>query len=307
MDENENQDLENETQDTDLSALERIEADGFDAPSEQGEEFAGDDFNDDGVDDIGADGDTEIPDADHTFDAPLDIEAALASVASLDDVLAEHAAIEAAEAERQAAEAAALEQVEQVRLAEESQRAAYYLPRPPVVGMLRRGQAASAVPALLLVALGAWLTFTLALQEAAPSPGVVLLIVVGGVGLSLLAYWVTSARWARGALVAGLSLVLSAGLLFFLAQTESPGADGWPLLLLVVAGCILLAAWIAPPVGESHLFGGVIVGVAGLVALAVTTGFVSDSVLDLFRTLAPGILIAGVVVLLLPTLPRRRP
>ena len=236
----------------------------------------------------------------------LDVEAALAAVAALPEALAEHEAAEVAEVERLEAEAAVIEQVNAALQVEAERRAAYYLPHPPMIPRLRRGQAASAIPALLLMAAGVWLTFTLSTKAATPSAAAVGLMGLGGMGASLIAYWFTSGRWARGVLLGGFALLSMAAVCIYLTHPESLGAEGWPLFLVVAALAILLSTFLSPPAEGKYTFAGIALGVAGLTALAVTTDAVSPDILNLVKTIAPLILVVVVVLLLLSQVPLRR-
>lgn len=235
----------------------------------------------------------------------LDIEAALASVVALDHALAEHTAAEIEEAERLQAEAGAIEQVNQALREEAERRAAYSLPRPPMIATIQRGQAASVIPALLLMAIGAWLTFSLTNTGESLHAGTVAIIAMGGLGLSMLAYWFTSRRWARGAFTTGLALLLCALVALFLSQSQDYGADGWPLFVIASAVTVLLSAFVSPRVGEGHVLSGLALAIAGGSALAVTTEVVSDEVLDVASTVSPAILVVVLIILLLPRIPKR--
>lgn len=210
----------------------------------------------------------------------LDIEAALASVSSLSDVIAEQEAQEAAERTRH-------EEAQRRRDEQEAQRAAYYLPRPSM-HTLQRGQMGSVIPALMLILLGAGLTFALSSEDTTLSGGMIALITMGAFGVLLIAQWLSSGRWSRGALFGGLSLILVAGGLYFLANNE-PGVDGYPLLLSAIGVAAVLSGILAPVLSKHQFFVGIAFIVAGLVSYGVN---VSDA--DL-QSLNPGLLI-GVVV-----------
>lgn len=206
----------------------------------------------------------------------LDIDAALASVASLSDVIAEQEAEEAAERARER------------EAAVERRRAGATFHRPPVM-TLRRGGLASVVPALGMIAAGAWLTF--ALSTGAPSTGLVAVVLAALLGLTLLAYWLSSERWLNGALFGGLSLLFGSGVLVFLAQTNDPA--GWPLLLVAVGAALALST------RGRGLFAGVVVIVMGAVAYGVDALALPD-----LQPIAPVLLVVVLAVLFIPALLR---
>lgn len=240
-----------------------------------------------------ADGDSdESPAADDAFG--LDIDAALASVASLSDVIAQREAEEAAERERQQAEA--------------RRWASYRFEHPPLA-TLRRGQITSLVPALLLMALGAWLTFANTTGDA-PDSGLVALAILGGLGLILLLFWLQSGRWARGALFAGLTLTGAAGLMAYLTQFDGPGVEGWPLLIAVPGAAAFLSGILARPADRQLAFTGLALTAGALLMLAFTTGIIAEALAaDVDALIADYgwvALMVALVLLVLPLLLRRR-
>ena len=231
----------------------------------------------------------EDTDGDFNFAENLDIDAALASVASLSDVIAEQEAEEAAEIAR-------VEAQEEAQAEAERRRADYYFPRPPAM-TLQRGQLASVIPALLLIALGAWLTFTLSTADTAPSTATIGLISAMALGVMLVGYWLSSERWLRGALFGGLSLIFLSGALLVITP------EGWPLLLAAVGGAMLLSTVLSPgPSRGVTLFSGVLLVIAGVAGFAVTTEAIPT---DPIATIAPVILVLALAVLFLPALLRR--
>ncbi len=247
--------------------------------------------------DTAPDNDSGVPDNDasDTDDAfGLDVDAALASVSSLSDVIAQREAEEAAERERQQAEA--------------RRWASYRFDHPPLA-TLRRGQITSFVPALLLMALGAWLTFASS-TGASPDGGLVALVVMGGVGLALLLFWLQSGRWARGALFMALALTGAAGVMIYLTQFDGPGVDGWPLLVAVPGAAAFLSGILARPADRRLTFTGLVLTAGALLTLALTAGFVDSSLAaDVDSTATEYgwiILVVALVLLLIPLLLRRR-
>lgn len=93
------------------------------------------------------------------------------------------------------------------------------LEAPPVLTLVR-GQLGSVIPAALLFILGAVLTFR-SINNESFDPIILLVAIMGGIGISMLAYWITSNRWASGTLFIGSSLLLSAIVVVFLTQSGS--------------------------------------------------------------------------------------
>jgi hypothetical protein len=200
------------------------------------------------------------------LDPALDIDAALAAVGALPDLIAERDA--AYEVERQ-------RQQEITRAAEERERwrAGYRFARPPQM-RLQRGQPASVIPALILIAVGAYLTFALTLSQTPPAPGMIALLVTGAVGVTLLSYWLNARRWARGALFGGLLLMLS-GATFYAITTPSIAAalptgllagSGWRLFIGAAFAALTLSGILARPVS----FGLAVLGLGGLLGIALS-------------------------------------
>jgi predicted ribosomally synthesized peptide with SipW-like signal peptide len=224
----------------------------------------------------------------------LDIDEALASVASLSDVIAEREALEAAEEARREEAARAAEEAAQ-------RRAAYFLPRPALI-RLQRGQLASIVPALLLIIIGSWLTFALTLSDTPPDAGIIVPVVMGGLSLLMLTYWLTSGRWAQGTLFIGLAILLSGGTIAYLTQTETFGPEGWPLVIVALGAAITFSTLLSRSGSGSQALAGLIMIVAGLATLSVTTGMIEDELLDAAASVAPGVLIGAAALILLPAL-----
>lgn len=228
----------------------------------------------------------------------LDIDAALAAVSSLDDVLAEQ---EAREQAHQAREQAAIE--ERARREARLRSPEQFFPMPPLLTPAR-GRADSVVPALALIGIGGWLTLTVA-NGTPPDAGLVALAALGGVVASLLARWLVARRWARGALFAALALALTGGAVAF-ALTGPGLAVGWPLILLALGAAALLTALFSRPPDARPLPAGLGLIAAGAAALAVTSGALPAEGLTLARDVAPVALGFVALVLALPLIFRRR-
>lgn len=231
----------------------------------------------------------------------LDIEGALAAVASLSDMLAEEEAAEQArlvQAEAQARTAAE----RQARL----ERPELYFPMPPSQS-LQRGQTASVVPAVLLILTGAWLTFAFTTSSAPPDAALIAAVAAGGVAITLLVRWLSSGRWARGSLFFALVLLLSGVTIIYLFQPSAPGlVKGWPLLLVEVGLAFLLTGVMAQPVDRRLLLPAIALWVAGLAALAVTMGVIDNSLLAAASAWWPVTLLVVALLWLLPLVFRQR-
>ena len=230
----------------------------------------------------------------------MDIEAALAAVSTLSDMLAEQEAAEQARIAQIEAEAQAAAE-RQARLEHPEQ----FFPVPPM-STLHRGQMASVIPALLLIGIGAWLTFSFT-TKAPPDASLITAIALGGMGLVLLVRWLGSGRWARGALFGGLSCLFSAGLLFFLLSSPSPGLlQGWPLLLVGIGIAAALTGFLAFPRNRRLLLSGLGLIVAGVAGTIITMNILSSDFLNTAASLWPVALAAVIIVWLLPVIFRQR-
>jgi hypothetical protein len=231
----------------------------------------------------------------------LDIEAALAAVSSLSDMVAEQEAAEQARlAQIEADSQAAAER--QVRIDHPER----FFPVPALL-VSRRGQLDSLVPALLLIAAGAWLTFTLTTSGSLPSADLLLALVVGGLGLAFVARWLTSGRWGNGVLFIGLSLMLGAGVMVFLGQSGSPGwGSGWPLLVGAVGAAMLLTAVLSRPGQGRLLLPASVLVAASATGLVVTLGLIPADLLSITAAYWPVPLVVLAVLLILPVVIRQR-
>ena len=218
-----------------------------------------------------------------------DIDAALAAVASLSEMMPDR------EAEAQAR-------------ADAKQGKPTFVPemKMPPLATLKRGQLGSIVPALLLIGFGAWLTLTTT-SGTPPAPLLVAGVIVGGVVLSLLAQWLGTGRWSRGALFFALLVLLFAGVIVYSVQPN--GIDllrGWPLLIVALGLAIVLAGLLARPFNARLLAPGALTVLAGVIALVETLGLTPVRWTVIAAPLAPVMLIIVLIVWMLPLVFRRR-
>lgn len=227
----------------------------------------------------------------------VDIEAALASVASLGDAAAEREVAEIAEQ-------TAIETAEQER--EEKRRPPRRVTAPPVLAM-RRGHVASVVPALVLMLLGGWLTFAVTAPDAVPaSPLHVILAAGGAVLVVLLAFWVASGRWARGVLFFALLALLTAGALYYETTLTVAYPVTGPLLLTAAGLAFALTGLLARPTDSRLLLPGILLLAAAGVNVAVAIGYLPDWLLTGAAAAWPLLVVVVIVLWLLPALFRRR-
>ncbi len=213
-----------------------------------------------------------------------DIDAALAAVASLSEL--------SSDAEVDLHEQAAPTFVPEMSM-------------PPLT-TLKRGQLGSLVPALLLIGLGAWLTLTTT-TGAPPAPLVVAGAVIGGLVVTLLAYWISSGRWSRGALFFALVVLLVAGVIGFSLQPNGLNLTrAYPLLIVAVGLALVLDGLLARPANTRLIAPGALLVLAGVVGLTVTLDLIPANMMTIAAPLAPVVLIVVVVLWLLPLVFRRR-
>lgn len=253
--------------------------------------------------------------ADITAPDNLDIDAALAALASLQELAREDAPLadDAAETEVRTdtassdttaeAIASALIAVQTAELSPvvEPEAAPFFSP-PPLV--IQRGQAASVVPAVLLMASGGWLAYLLLTGSPLPAdslPG----LAACGIGLMLLAQWFSAGRWTRGTFLMGALLTFCGGVQVYVSLPGGIGIAGLPLFMPGVGGALLLTALLTPPRSRQLTLIGLAGIVAGAAAMVVTSGTVDPALLNTFAGLAPIVLIVVVIILLLPFLRRR--
>lgn len=179
------------------------------------------------------------------------------------------------------------------------------LPMPPVQ-RLKRGSLPSIVPAIILIALGIWLT----VQTTTDSPidsRIVLAAGIGGLVVTLLAAWIAWGRWSRGLLLpallmGGIGGVVAAGLI--------PGGldltRGYPLLATAVGAAVLLSALLGRPFDRRMLVAGLILTLAGGLGLLITNGVIVGDLIASAAPLWPVPVVLLVAIWLAPLVFRRR-
>lgn len=173
----------------------------------------------------------------------------------------------------------------------------------PGLFTMRRGQAASVVPALALIALGSFLTFwlTTAGSGTALDPLIITGAVVGVVAIGLLSHWWSSRRWARGsffgaAVLAGISITIA-----LLAQPGALGlVAGWPLLIGAVGVSFALTGLLTQPRSGSLVSFGVLLAVVSVIALSVTAQLLPPDIIQTAADLWPVALVLVIVLVLVP-------
>jgi hypothetical protein len=191
----------------------------------------------------------------------LDIDAALAAVATLDDLLAEQEAAEQARLAREQAEADARAE-RQSRLKNPE----LFFPMPSLA-ITAPGRLDSIIPALALIGIGAWLTLTTT-SGVAPASAVVVLLILGAIGLTLLARWLSTGRWSIGNLFFGLLVLLESAAIYALS-TSIGLATGWPVLIATLGLTFLVTGAFAR---RRLVFPGLAFLLVGVIAYAVTSG-----------------------------------
>ncbi|MBA3868639.1 MAG: hypothetical protein H0X30_05760 [Anaerolineae bacterium] len=231
----------------------------------------------------------------------LDIEAALAAVSTLSDVMAEQEAAEQARVARIEAEAQA--KAERQARMDNPER---FFSVPPLM-TLKRGQLVSVIPAVWLIGLGAWLTFSLTTTRTTPDSSLLTLVIALGLGLTLLARWIASRRWARGSLFFGLVCLLFGGLFFYINQPNAYGfASVWPLFVVAFGLAMLLTRFLAVPAEKRLSFPAMILIIAGLAGAVITMGLLPTNITVVAASLWPVALVIIVLVWLSPLVFRQR-
>jgi hypothetical protein len=224
----------------------------------------------------------------------LDIDAALAAVASLSDVLT----IET-EQDVQTAEFTAVDVAPPAPIQQPQQR---FFPTPPP-STLTRGSMSSVVPALVLIGIGAWLTFALS-TGTPPEPLLVAAVGLGGIALTLLARWLSAGRWARGTLFMVSAMLLSAIVLGIIGITGL--VQLYPLLFTAVGVAFWVSAQFARPRDLRLMFPGSVLVIGGLAGLVISSNVFGADFTNIAATIWFIPVIVLVILWLLPLLRRGR-
>lgn len=226
----------------------------------------------------------------------LDIDAALAAVSTLDDLIAEQ---EAAAAAQQAAEeeAARLAAEREARMRHPES----FFPMP-ALSSLPRGRLDSVISAVVLIVMGGVLTLALTggaegllIQPAFVIPAVILFMV--------LARWVVNQPKNLGNLLFALGMVLLVG---FGSQYLTPLGAHWPLFVAGVGALIFLRNLLNGPRNAMRLYAPLSLTVAGVAGWLVTSGQLPAELQPITQGALPVVLGAVAVLLLLPVLFKQR-
>lgn len=173
----------------------------------------------------------------------------------------------------------------------------------PALSRLHRGQAASVIPALLLIAGGIGLG-ALVLSGESLAISTIAGVSITGAGLMLVAQWLSADRTTAGNFFIGMLLLLTGGVFLYLLQPDSPGATGFPLFIVAGGVTVTLTALVTAsarvllPIGLALI-------VAGLVSIPVMAGMMDTGLMKTLETVLPGVLVLLVIMLLLPLVRRR--
>jgi len=281
-------------QDDDLPVASAVESSEEEIP-ETSEDVFDDELEDEPEDEPFAQAYATVSDPIDSFDNQftgeqfdLDVDAALAAVASLSDVVAE----------REASEDAALA----AERSSPTPTLSFDAPKPVA---LRRGSLASVIPAAILIIAGALLTLATTSGAAIPTQFVVW-GGIGAVGLLLISYWLSSRRWARGSFFFAALLLLSAAAFYAVTAPDGIGVKGYPLLIVAAGAAFVLTSLVSRPFIRSVLLPGVLMILGGLAALGFTFDVFDASLLSLAAQYAWVVPVVLIVLWLLPLVFRRR-
>jgi hypothetical protein len=176
----------------------------------------------------------------------------------------------------------------------------------PPLHTLRRGSPGSLAPAFALIAIGGWLTFTLA-TGGAVQPLHVLAAVLAAVVFSVLAHAVGRRLWSPGlvftaVLVGGLAVLAAA----VLVPGGLDGARAYPLVLGAAGLAVLAAGLFGRPRVRGAWWPGLLLLVGAGVGLAYTLGALPAALVAPVVPFWPVFAALVVLLLVLPLLTRRR-
>jgi len=245
----------------------------------------------------------------------LDIDEALQSVSALSDAIAEQETIErrASEASAARADLATLKATQAAEPPDEPVTDPAFdepvaMPMPPLIE-LYRGQTASVVPALLLIIVGAGLTFVFSTAEAdivMVSPLLVAGVLAGVVILSLFAQWLGTGRWSRGSFFVAVFVTLMGAALYYDIMNQAGMRYGSPLTLAAFGAALTLTGILSRPVERRLFMPGLLLIFGGIVALALTQGAIAPDLATQLTHWSPLVIAILAVIWLLPLIVRRR-
>jgi hypothetical protein len=178
----------------------------------------------------------------------------------------------------------------------------------PPMTILKRGQLASIIPAIWLIGVGAWLTFTLATTRTAPDTSLLIVVIALGLGLTFIARWLATHRWARGSLFFGLICLFFGGLFFYINQPNAFGfASAWPLFIAALGLAMLITRILTPSAQSRLMLPSLILIIAGLVGAVITMGLLPTNITVAAASLWPVAVVIIVVIWLFPLVFRQRP
>ncbi len=171
---------------------------------------------------------------------------------------------------------------------------------------MARGQLSSVLPALVLIILGGWLTFTLTTSNTAPSTGLLLAVVLIGIGAVFLSQWLTSSRWSRGNFFFGLTTFLIGGIQLYLSQlAPNMLIHGWTFGIIAVGVALLGTSYVTLPRLPRLSIMGILTILTGAIAYVITSGAIDATVLEFISNFWVVSVVIIAVMLLTPLLRRR--
>jgi hypothetical protein len=151
---------------------------------------------------------------------------------------------------------------------------------------MSRGQLASVIPALTLIILGGWLTFTFTTSDTALTVGLLFPVVLIAIGVIFLSQWLTSARWSRGNFFFGSSALLIGGVQLYLSQvTPDIANNGWSLWVVALGVAMFGTGYIALPRLPRLSIMGFLTIIAGAIGYILTSGTLDPSVIKFIGNL----------------------
>jgi uncharacterized membrane protein len=146
---------------------------------------------------------------------------------------------------------------------------------------MQRKQLASLVPAVTLILIGGWLTFTLTTTHTLPASEQLRAVGFIALGVVLLSQWLNTSRWSRGNFFVGLSALLFGGVQILQAQFAPIAAVNNEIIWSVIIGIALLSTgYLARP--RQHQLGvmGILAIVVGGVGYLLTSNIITPEFMD---------------------------